>query len=66
MNAPAGMASVAERLAEKVAALAPENIPAAARVRCEDLLLEVAGLCVAARASDYIRALLASVDPGRD
>jgi 2-methylcitrate dehydratase PrpD len=64
MNAPAGMASVAERLADKTAALAAERIPAAARIRCEDLLLEVAGLCVAARNSDYIRALLSSVDPG--
>jgi 2-methylcitrate dehydratase PrpD len=64
MNSPAGIESVAERLAEKVAALAPGHLPAAARVRCEDLLLDVAGLCVAARNSDYIRALLSSVDSG--
>jgi len=64
MNAPAGMATVAERLADKVVGLSPERMPAAARTCCEDLLLEVAGLCVAARNRDYIRALLSSVDPG--
>ncbi len=64
MTSPAGIESVAERLAGKVAALALGHIPAAARVRCQDLLLDVAGLCVAARNSDYVRALLASVDAG--
>lgn len=64
MNAPAGIDSVAEQLVDKVAALAPERIPAGVRARCEDLLLDVAGLCVAARNADYIRALIRSVDGG--
>src|SRR5258707_8495388 len=64
MNAPAGLRSVAERLADAVVSLSPGEIPAQARLRCEDLLVDVGGLCVAARASDYIRALVASVDGG--
>src|SRR5207302_1344964 len=56
--------SVAERLAAQVAALAPERIPSEVRATCEALLIDVGGLCVAARASDYVRALLAAVDPG--
>jgi len=64
MNAPAGLRSVAERLADAAVSLSPGEISAQARLRCEDLLVDVGGLCVAARASDYIRALVASVDGG--
>src|SRR6266436_5969906 len=64
MNAPAGLRSVAERLVAAAASLSPGNIPAQVRLRCEDLLVDVGGLCVAARASDYVRALVASVDGG--
>ena len=62
---PAGAAaSVAQLLAGRVAALRPESIPGTVRARCEDLLVDVAGLCVAARNSDYIRSLKASLDAG--
>jgi len=61
MSAPA---SVAEELAARVAALVPGRIPAEVRATCEALLLDVGGLCVAARASDYVGALLAAVDKG--
>src|SRR5437667_11614510 len=64
MNAPAGLLSVAERLADAVVSLSPGGIPAQARLRCEDLLVDVGGLCVAARNSGYVRALVASVDGG--
>src|SRR6266849_2557692 len=64
MNAPAGVQSVAERLVAAAASLSPGNIPAQVRQRCEDLLVYVGGLGVAARGSDYIRALVASVDGG--
>src|SRR6267154_3995380 len=64
MNAPAGVQSVAERLAAAAASLPQAGIPAAVRQRCEDLLIDVGGLCVAARRSDYIRALVTSVDGG--
>ena len=63
MNAPAGKA-VAEVLADKVAALTPQRIPASVRARAEELLIDVVGLCLAARNSDYMRSLLASVDAG--
>jgi 2-methylcitrate dehydratase PrpD len=56
--------SVAERLADRIAALRAESFPEAVRTRCEDLLIDVAGLCVAARGTDYVRALIASVDGG--
>ena len=56
--------SVAQALAERAGALRAEDIPAAVRARCEDLLIDVAGLCVAARNSDYVVALKGSVDAG--
>src|SRR3979490_962945 len=64
MNAPAGIRSVAERLVDATASLSSGGIPAQVRLRCEDLLVDVGGLCVAARSSDYVRALVASVDGG--
>jgi 2-methylcitrate dehydratase PrpD len=56
--------SVAELLVERVAAVSAETLPPEVRSRCEDLLTDVAGLCVAARRADYVRALIASVDGG--
>jgi len=56
--------SVAEQLVDRVAALRAGSLPGTVRARCEDLLIDVAGLCVAARRTEYIRALLASVDGG--
>jgi 2-methylcitrate dehydratase PrpD len=47
--------SVAERLAERIGALA---IPAAVRAKCIDLAVDVIGLCVAARKEDYLRGAL--------
>src|SRR6266513_2274348 len=64
MNAPAGIQSVAERLVAAIASLSSGGIPAQVRLRCEDLLVDIGGLCVAAPASDYVRALVASVDGG--
>jgi 2-methylcitrate dehydratase PrpD len=58
------MKSVAEALAEKVVALSPRDLPAEARRRCQSLLVDVAGLCIAARNSDYIKALKNSLDAG--
>lgn len=56
--------SVAEQLADCIAALGGDKIPAPVRARAEELLIDVAGLCVAARNTDYIRALIAAVDHG--
>ena len=58
------MNSVAEILVRKVQSLKKQDIPAAVRTRCEDLLLDVAGLCVAARKRDYVRAVKKSLDAG--
>ena len=60
----ASAVSVSERLADCVAALTIDKIPASVRARTEDLLIDVAGLCVAARNTGYIKALIASVDRG--
>ena len=47
--------TVDERLVERLALLAPERIPLQVRNRCEELLIDVAGLCVAARHTDYVQ-----------
>ena len=64
MNTASPAQSVTEILAGKIAALRQEAIAASVRQRAEDLLIDVVGLCIAARNTDYMRALLASVDPG--
>ncbi len=52
--------SVAETLADRILALPP---PAdALRAKCEDLLVDVIGLCVTARGADYVRSALAGCD----
>src|SRR3954451_10516896 len=56
--------SVAETLADKIAALKPGSLPAATTRKCEDLLIDVVGLCVTARNEDYIRSALAGCDDG--
>jgi 2-methylcitrate dehydratase PrpD len=52
--------SVAQELARKIAAL--RAVPPAVKTKCEDLLVDVVGLCVAARNEDYVRATLAACD----
>lgn len=64
MNTAAGIRSVAEQLADGITALGGDRIPARVRARAEELLIDVAGLCVAARNTDYIRALIAAIDHG--
>jgi 2-methylcitrate dehydratase PrpD len=56
--------SVAEIVAEKVNALTPEAIPAGVRSRAEALFIDVVGLCVAARRTDYIQAVVRALDAG--
>jgi 2-methylcitrate dehydratase PrpD len=46
--------SVAQTLAEKIVALKPGALPAITRRKCEDLLIDVVGLCVTARNEDYV------------
>jgi 2-methylcitrate dehydratase PrpD len=54
--------SVSEVLADRACAL--KNVPGQVQDTCRDLLVDVAGLCVAARNSDYVSALKRSFDPG--
>src|SRR5438445_2838233 len=54
--------SVAEILAEKIVALKPGTLPAATTRKCEDLLIDVVGLCVTARNEDYIRSAFRACD----
>jgi 2-methylcitrate dehydratase PrpD len=56
--------TVAEALAGRAAALRTPDIPAAVRDRCRDLLIDVAGLCIAARNNDYVLSLKKSLDIG--
>ena len=54
--------SVAETLAAKIAALKPGALPAATTHKCEDLLIDVVGLCATARNEDYIASALKGCD----
>jgi 2-methylcitrate dehydratase PrpD len=54
--------SVAEALAQRIAALDAARLPASMRGKCEDLAIDVVGLCLAARNSDYVRAALAACE----
>ena len=57
------MPSVAEDLAQRIVAV--KDVPSSVRIAMEDLVLDVVGLCVAARATDYVAAILAACpEPG--
>ena len=62
MSAPV----IAEGLARGIAAARARPLPAAVRETCERMLIDIAGLCVAAREADYVRAALASWDAQGD
>jgi 2-methylcitrate dehydratase PrpD len=54
--------SVAETLAARIAALKPGELPASTTRKCQDLLIDVVGLCVTARNEDYVRSAMAGCD----
>ena len=56
--------AVAETLAECIATLRADTLPDAVRACAEALLIDVVGLCVAARRTAYVEALCASTDVG--
>jgi 2-methylcitrate dehydratase PrpD len=62
MNAKLPRVSVAQHLADSIVALATRGVPDVARIKCEDLLIDVAGLCVTARNEDYIASAIAGWD----
>lgn len=53
--------SVAEQLADRIRSLKPA-LPIALRTKCEDLLIDVIGLCLTARNHDYVKSVLAAWD----
>jgi len=54
--------AVAEKLAERIADVDPARLPAALRAKCEDLAVDVVGLCLTARRLDYVEATLGACD----
>ncbi len=56
--------SVAELIAEQTAELSAAQLPDEVSNRAAELLIDVIGLCIAARQTSYVRALLESIDPG--
>ena len=59
---PAAAPAVAERLADSIVALDAARLPHALRQKCEELLIDVIGLCVTARNEAYVKAALAACD----
>jgi 2-methylcitrate dehydratase PrpD len=62
MNSGLPHISVAETLADKIVALKPGALPGTTARKCEDLLIDVVGLCVTARNEDYVSSALAGSD----
>src|SRR5665213_1641029 len=54
--------SVAETLAQKIVALRPGALSDVTTRKCEDMLIDVTGLCVTARNEDYVTSALAGWD----
>ena len=54
--------SVAERLADAICGIDASELPPAVRAKCEDLVVDVIGLCIAARNEDYVGSALAGID----
>jgi 2-methylcitrate dehydratase PrpD len=57
-------ATVSERLAAWGAALAPRDVPEAMRDKTEAILIDVVGLCLAARRTDYVASVLTAAERG--
>jgi len=64
VETPTPSSTVAERVAEIIAELPPTAPPATQSV-CKSLLIDVAGLCIAARDADFMKAMRTATDePG--
>jgi 2-methylcitrate dehydratase PrpD len=62
MDAQLPATSIAQLLAEEIATLKPATLPQAVKQKCEDLLIDVVGLCVTSRNEDYVASALAGCD----
>ncbi len=56
--------SIAQRIAEWGAGLTPAALPASTTAKMRDILVDIVGLCVAARSTDYVGAVIAAAEPG--
>ncbi|KXF74888.1 2-methylcitrate dehydratase [Paramesorhizobium deserti] len=56
--------SVSERLADWATELEPGALPSATREKARDILVDIVGLCIAARNTDYVNATRQAVEPG--
>src|SRR5581483_8440188 len=54
--------ALAEQLVHRILALDPERLPSGVRRKCDDLLVDVVGLCIAARHEDYVKAAIGGWD----
>src|SRR5712675_793515 len=50
--------AIAEILADRIVAFDAAKLPEAARAKCEETLVDITGLCIAARNEDYVKAAL--------
>ena len=55
MDAKLPQVALAEHLAERIATLDSAKLPAPVRAKCDDLLIDVIGLCLTARNEDYVK-----------
>src|SRR5256885_2210809 len=62
MDAKLPETSIAEHLANKIAALDAARLPAGLRRKCEELLIDVVGLCVTVRNEPYVQSAIAAWD----
>jgi 2-methylcitrate dehydratase PrpD len=62
MDAKLPETALAELLARAIVALDAKTLPPAVRGKCEELLVDVVGLCLTARNEDYVKAALAGWD----
>ncbi|KQT61896.1 2-methylcitrate dehydratase [Aureimonas sp. Leaf460] len=57
--------TLSERLAAWGAGLSPSDVPEAMREKTEAILIDVVGLCLAARDTDYVESVRRAAEPGR-
>ena len=62
MDAKLPQVALAELLAERISALDAAKLPAPVRTRCDELLIDVIGLCLTARNEDYVKSALDGSD----
>jgi 2-methylcitrate dehydratase PrpD len=54
--------AVAEHLVERILTVDPAKLPEATRRKCDDLLVDIVGLCITARNEDYVKAQIEGWD----